>query len=262
MEANLILVDWLDVLIALGLVAVALGLVYFQGFGLERDLFVGTLRSLVQLIVLGYILVYIFRLKSIWITAGILLLMALIAALTARGRIKRPYPGAIPVLWFSIAVGSFVALSYITVVTMRDPQALTARYLIPLGGMIIGNVLNGLSLAGERFRSDLVAQRDRVECLLALGATSDRAAADCTRAAFVAAMIPTINALMVIGLIQIPGIMVGQVLSGVDPLIAARYQLLVMFMLVGGKVIALSLALRLGVRRYFTPDHQLRPELL
>jgi putative ABC transport system permease protein len=262
MEGELIIVGWADVLIALGLIAVAVGLTYFQGFGLERDLLVGTLRCLVQLVILGYVLVYLFRLESLWITTGILVVMALAAAFTARGRIKRPYPGAVPVLWFSITVGSFAALAYITVLTMRNPAALTARYLIPLGGMVIGNVLNGLSLSGERFRSDLAAQRDRVECLLALGATSDRAAADCTRAAFVAGMIPTINALMVIGLIQIPGIMVGQVLSGVDPLIAARYQLLIMFMLVGGKVVALSLALRLGARRYFTPDHQLRPELL
>jgi putative ABC transport system permease protein len=258
----LIAVDWWDVSIGLGLVAVAIGLASFQGFGLEKDIIVGTIRSILQLLFIGYALVYIFMITSVWLTSGILLVMGLIAAYTARGRIKKPYPKAIPILWFSLIVGTFVAVAFITRIAIRDPQALSARYLVPLGSMVIGNALNGLSLAGERFRAELIAQRDRVECLLAMGATSARAAADCARASFVAGMIPTINMMMVIGLIQIPGIMTGQVLAGVDPIYAARYQLLVLFMLLGGKVIVLSIALRLGGLRYFTPAHQLRGELL
>ncbi len=168
----------------------------------------------------------------------------------------------VPVLWISIATGTFFSVAYVTIVTMHDPTALTPQYLIPLGGMMVGNSLNALSLASERFRSELASNRDRVECLLSMGATSDRAASDCTRAAFTAAMIPTINALMVIGLIQIPGIMTGQVMAGVYPLTAAMYQLIVMFMIVGGKVIALSLGLKLSVRSYFTSEHQLRGELI
>ena len=262
MDSGLIVVDWYGVLISLGLVFVAIGLTWYNGFGLERDIAVGTLRSILQLAILGYILVYVFSIGYIWITAIILLAMAFIAALTAKGRIKRPYPGAIPILWFCITVGSFAALGYISILAISDPEALSPRYLIPLGGMAIGNVLNGMSLAGERFRSELEAQRDRIDVLLSMGADSARAARDCARAAFTAAMIPTINALMVIGLIQIPGIMVGLVLSGEDPMIAARYQMVIMFMLVGGKVIALTLGLRLSMRKYFTPEHQLRRELL
>jgi len=262
METELIQVDWLNVLVGLGLVAVAIGLSYFNGLGLERDIIVGTIRCIVQLAILGYALVYLFRLQCMWVIVLILLGMAFVAALTAKGRMKRPYPGTIPILWFSIAVGSFFALAYVTVITMADPLALTARYIIPLGGMAIGNTLNGISLAAERFRSELESQRDRVEVLLSMGADASRAAAEPARAAVAAGMIPTINALMVIGLVQIPGVMTGQILSGADPLVAARYQLIIMFMLVGGKVIALTLALRLAVKRYFTPEHQLRRELL
>jgi putative ABC transport system permease protein len=188
--------------------------------------------------------------------------MALIAAQTASARIKRPYPGAIPILWVSMAIGSFVSVAFLTKVAIGSPDALSPRYLVPLGSMMIGNALNGLSIGGERFRSELVAQRDRVESLLAMGATSGRAAADCTRAAFVAGMIPTINMMMVMGLIQIPGIMTGQILAGVSPIDAVRYQLLVLFMMVGGKVIVMSLALHWGGRKYFTQSHQLRTELL
>lgn len=262
MESGLIAVDWYGVIIALGLVVVAIGLTWFNGFGMERDLIIGTIRSILQLAILGYVLIYIFAIRQVWLTALILLVMALIAAYTAKGRIKRPYPGAIPILWFCITVGSFTALGYITVIAISDPEALKPRYLIPLGGMSIGNVLNGLSLAGERFRSELESKRDRIEVLLSLGADSSRAARDSARAAFTAAMIPTINALMVIGLIQIPGVMVGLVMSGEDPLIAARYQMVIMFMIVGGKVLSLILGLKLSMRKYFTPEHQLRRELL
>jgi len=262
MDNGMIIVDWLSVATGLGLAFVAIGLSYFQGFRMERDLIIGVVRAVLQLTILGYVLAYVFLIKSVWYTALILLLMAFAAAVTAKGRIKRPYPGAIPVLWISIAGGSFFAVTYITILTMADPQALTPRYLIPLGGMAIGNVLNGISLAGERFCSELESQRDRIEVLLSLGADSHRAAAESVRAAFTAAMIPTLNMLMVVGLIQIPGIMVGQVLTGTDPLIAARYQLLVLFMIVGGKTLSLTIGLRLAVRKYFTPEHQLRKELL
>jgi len=258
----MVIIDWMNVAIALGLIFVAIGLSYFNGFGLERDLAVGTIRSVLQLSILGFLLIYIFRLDSLVLNIGILVVMALIAAFTARNRIKKPFPGAIPVLWISIGAGSFFGMFYVTLVVMSGPEAITARTLIPLGGMMIGNTLNGISLATERFRSELEHRSDQVEVLLSLGANSARASADCARTAVKAAMIPTINALMVLGLIQIPGVMVGQVLSGIDPMVAARYQLVIMFMIVGGKVAALILGTMLTVKRYFTKDHQLRRELL
>jgi putative ABC transport system permease protein len=259
---SLLIVNWYNVLIGLGLIAIAVGLTYFQGFGMEKDIIIGTIRSILQLIFIGYALVYIFNIRSIWPTTGILAFMALIAAFTARGRIRPSYPGAVPILWFSMSVGSFVAVWMITKVAIHDPEATSPRYLVPLGSMMIGNALNGLSIGGERFRSELISQKDLVESLLAMGAPSKRAVADCVRTSFSAAMIPTINMMMVIGLIQIPGIMTGQVLAGVNPLDAARYQLLVIFMMCGGKVIVTSLALHLGARKYFTSAHQLRSELL
>ncbi len=262
MNGDLIVVDWIHVFIGLGLGAVAVGLSYFNGFRLERDITVGIFRSVIQLSILGYVLVYIFRIEAIWAIVLILIIMTLIAAFTAKGRIKHLYPGAIPILWVSIAAGSFFALAYITLLTLSDPMALSPRYLIPLGGMVVGNVLNGVTLAMERFRSELKNNRDRIEVLLSMGADSSEAASESARSSFTAAMIPLLNSMMVIGLIQIPGMMSGQVLTGADPLIAARYQILVMMMLLGGKVISLVFFLKLAVRKYFTPDHQLCRELL
>jgi putative ABC transport system permease protein len=262
MEGDLIVVSWLNVFVGLGLVAVAISLSFIYGFGLERDITIGIVRCVIQMAILGYVLVYVFQIKSMWIIVLMLLAMGVVAALTAKGRLKRPYPGAFPIMWLSITISSLFALAYVTIITMANPIALTPRYIVPLGGMVIGNTLNGITLGAERFRSELGSQRDRIEVLLSLGADSTRAASDCVKAAVSAGITPTINALMIIGLVQIPGIMSGQVLSGVDPLIAARYQLIIMFMLVGGKVMALAMAIRLSLKKYFTPEHQLRRELL
>lgn len=262
MNGDLIIVGWENVFIGLGLGAVAVGLSYFNGFRLERDITVGIFRTLIQLSILGYVLVYIFRIEAIWAIVLILITMTLIAAFTAKSRMKILYPGAIPVLWISISAGSFFALAYITLLSLSDPMAISPRYLIPLGGMAIGNVLNGVTLAMERFRSELKNNRDRIEVLLSMGADSSEAASESARNSFTAAMIPLLNSMMVIGLIQIPGMMSGQVLTGADPLIASRYQILVMMMLLGGQVISLTFFLKLAVRKYFTPDHQLCHELL
>jgi putative ABC transport system permease protein len=262
MNDSMINVGWINVVVGLGLVVIAIGLTYFNGFGFEKEIAYGIFRTILQLGILGYVLVYVLLIKQVWITVLILLAMSLIAAYTARGRIRRPYPGAIPVLWISISLGSFFALLYITMLTLSDPKALSPRYLIPLGGMVIGNVLNGITLAMERFRSELDGNKDRVEVLLAMGADSYEASRECAKASFVAAMIPMVNSLIIMGLIQIPGIMSGQILTGADPLIAAKYQILVMFMLLGGEVTSLALFLKLVVGKYFTPDHQLRRELL
>ena len=194
----------------------------------------------------------------------ILLVMAFIGAWTGRGRIKKPYPGALMILWVSITAGSFFALFYLTVLTMHGnlEQSMSPRYLIPLGGMAIGNVLNAVTLAGERFRSELESRRDQVEMLLAMGANSRRACHDCMKAAVTAGAIPMLNAMMIIGLIQIPGAMTGILLSEGNPVNAAMYQMLIMFMIVGSKVISMTLIMSLTVKKYFTQDHQLRREML
>ena len=262
MDTQMIIVSWPDVCISLGLVAVSVGLIISQGFGIHKDIMWGSFRSLLQLTILGYVLLYVFKITSLFILIGILVVMALVAAHTGRGRIKRPFPGALTILWFSIMAGSFFTVAFTTLLTMHNPLALTPQYLIPMAGMMIGNTLNGLSLGAERLKGELASRRDRVECLLAFGATADIAVKDCVRSAFAAGMIPTINSLMVMGLVQIPGIMTGQVLAGLDPLIAARYQLIILFMIVAAKTITLSIGLKFGARKYFTEAHQLRSELI
>jgi putative ABC transport system permease protein len=136
------------------------------------------------------------------------------------------------------------------------------RYLIPIGGMILGNAMTGASLAGERFQGELRARVDEVETLLALGFSGLEAVRDLYRSAIRAAMIPTINAMLAVGIVQLPGMMTGQILSGTSPLIAVKYQALVMLMITCAVALSSFLFLRLALRRYLTPAHQLRRSLI
>jgi putative ABC transport system permease protein len=129
-------------------------------------------------------------------------------------------------------------------------------------GMILGNTLNGVSLGLVSFTEAMVARRDEVETLLALGATRREAAQAPIRHAIRTGMTPIINAMMVVGLVSLPGMMTGQLLSGVDPIEAVKYQIVIMFLIAAATSLSTVLAVLLNFRRLFTRDHQFRHELL
>jgi putative ABC transport system permease protein len=123
--------------------------------------------------------------------------------------------------------------------------------------MILGNCLNGIALGLDRLLSDLAGQRGRIEALQSLGADPWEASQDLFRDALRAAMIPTINALMVVGIVSLPGMMTGQILAGVDPLLAVKYQIVVMLMLAAGTAVGSLLLLWLAFRRCFDERQRL-----
>jgi putative ABC transport system permease protein len=132
------------------------------------------------------------------------------------------------------------------------------RYVIPLGGMILGNAMTGAALAVERFTAEVRAGRLEIETALCLGATARQAADRAVRAAIHAALVPTINGMMIVGVVQLPGMMTGQILAGAPPLQAVRYQVVVMYMLAAAAALTSMSAALLAHRACFTPDHQLR----
>jgi putative ABC transport system permease protein len=133
--------------------------------------------------------------------------------------------------------------------------------VIPIAGMILGNSLNGVSLALDRMYGEVRARASEVEVRLCLGYSTWEAARPHVRAALRAGMTPTINALMVVGLVSLPGMMTGQILAGADPLTAVRYQIVVMLMIAGAVTIGSLLMVGLSFRRLFTAEDALRPEL-
>ena len=136
------------------------------------------------------------------------------------------------------------------------------QYLIPLLGMVLGNTLNGISLSLDRFMESLVNQRDQIETWLTLGATRWEAAHSQVREAIRVGMIPTINSMMVMGLVSLPGMMTGQILAGANPIDAVRYQIMIVFMIAAGAAIGIFSVVLLAFRTLFSPDHQLRLDRL
>jgi putative ABC transport system permease protein len=134
--------------------------------------------------------------------------------------------------------------------------------MIPISGMIIGNALNSATLTVNRFVSEITHRENEIEMYLSLGAPVKSAVHDSFMESIRAALIPNINGLMMVGLVQLPGIMTGQILAGIDPLIAIRYQIMIMYMWISTATMVDIIVLNLVYRQFFTPQMQLRNSLL
>jgi putative ABC transport system permease protein len=241
-------------LLTLGLVAVAVALSLYERLDLERDIGVAVVRSFVQLAAIGYVINFIFGLESIGAVTLLLAGMVLFAAWTSARRAEN-VPRAFLMAAVAVGVAAVATLGLLLTLRIVPP---TARYLIPLGGMVIGNAMNAASLTIMRIRDDVAEQKLKVEAALALGATSRQAVAPILRTALQNALIPLIDATKTTGIIFLPGAMVGMIIAGADPLEAVRLQIVVLYMLLGSVSIAAILVGTLSYRSFFTPRHQLK----
>jgi putative ABC transport system permease protein len=171
------------------------------------------------------------------------------------GRRLRPLPGAYVIAGVSITLAS--ALTLILLVGL-DIVPSTARYVVPLGGLVVGNAMNVVSVVGTRLREELEAERGAIETALALAASPTQATRPSLRRAIRVAMIPLIDNTKTIGLVFLPGAMTGMILAGADPLDAVKLQAIVMYMLIGTVTIAAASSGILIRRQLFTRSEQLR----
>lgn len=241
-----------DLALAAMLLLVAAGLSRWQRLGLEGRYLVGGLRAFLQLFAVGYVLVFVFDAARWWLVLSVLAIM-LVAGTAVAARAPAVASRRVrtwPISGAAMLLSSGLTLAYVTGVVLRVSPWYEPRHLIPLFGMIVGNAMNGAALAAERLQSEMLRQRASIEAYLALGATPARAAAEPVRKALTAALIPSINGLTVVGLVQLPGMMTGQVLAGASPLVAVRYQLVVACMLTCATALT-SVLVVLGYRRTF-----------
>ena len=185
-------------------------------------------RMLVQLILIGYVLTYIFNTSSSLLVVGILSLMLIAASVIALRPLQQKQPKLYLYTFVSIMIGGLFTLVLVIFGVLHLNPWYEPKFIIPLAGMIFANAMNAVSIAAERFESE----KSRNE-----GYKSARAKA------YKAALIPIINALFAVGLVSLPGMMTGQILSGIDPLIAVRYQMMVMLMILGSAGIAVAVYL-------------------
>jgi putative ABC transport system permease protein len=242
------------------LVLLAMVLSRRQKLGLEVDLLVGAVRAALQLIAVGFVLVLLFHTESVVLTVVALSVMLTVASLTAARRVKHG-PG-----WRALAPRAFVAIGVAFSVALLPVLAwvipvrplLAAQYAIPIGGMVMASGMNVVTLVFERLMATAHQQADVIDQALALGASPAQAMAPAQRQALRAAMMPTINALLTLGLVQLPGMMTGQILSGTSPVQAVRYQLVIMYQLVAVAAVAGTLAAVLLRRVLFDEEGRLQ----
>ena len=255
---TMIQLSWLDLTLAAGLILIAVGLSHWQQVGLTRDLVVGAVRSVVQLVLVGYVILYIFEFERWYFVLGALGFMVAVATRTAVRRQDKPTRELYGIVGVAMLVGSGLTMVYVGSVIVRTDPWYDPRYVIPLFGMIVGNAMNAAALAAERLAAEIDARRAEIEAYLALGATPSRATRDAVRRAIRASMIPMVNSLMVVGIVALPGMMTGQIIAGASPITAVRYQIVVMFMLMAAVTMTGTIVPMWYRRSFFTPAQQLR----
>ena len=245
-----------DLSIAAALILINGALSLMLKLGLERHLLWASVRTVVQLLAVGYLLGWVFGHADWYVVLPLMCLMTLVAGFSAASRGKRTYAGQLidsvvsvwSSSWLVAAIGLFVI---IRIRPWYEPQ-----YAIPILGMILGNTLTAVSLGIERMTQELMSGRNTIEMILALGGTRWEAAQSAARQAVRAGMMPTLNQMTVVGIVSLPGMMTGQVLAGENPESAVRYQIMIMFLIAAGSALGTVCAVLMTFRRLFSADHR------
>lgn len=237
-----------------GVVSIALGL------RMEKQLALASIRTVVQLLLVGQILKMVFDLSAPVPVLGVLAVMIAASGRAAITRPSRTFGGAYTRAFLTLALTGLLTTFTVTGLVIGVQPWFRAQYLVPLLGMVLGNTLTGISLCLDHLLETLDVQRDTVEMELALGATAWEAARAPVATSVRKGMIPIVNAMMVVGIVSLPGMMTGQILAGADPLEAVKYQIVVMFMLAAGTALGSVAMAYLTFRRLFDGRHRLRSE--
>jgi putative ABC transport system permease protein len=237
---------------------ICLGLVRWLGVAREKEILVASIRMTLQLILTGYVLVAVFEYPSPWISLLSVLVMEWFAVSTVIKRFDKqiafPLKRAMACSMFLGTLGSIAVFQFgvLNVTPWFNP-----RYFIPVSGMLIGNSMTGIALGAKTLVERMQLEKRQIEERLMLGATPFIATRECVRASFESAIVPTLNAMLGMGVVFLPGMMTGQILSGTSPQTAISYQIAIMFGILGAVALSVMLMLQWGVRTFFNAQAQL-----
>lgn len=236
------------------LVALAIAVSLWRRSELENDIAIAVVRSAVQLIAIGYVIQAIFDEDSLVLVFALIAVMVVFGAFTARRRAKK-VPHALVPLVVALGVAAAATLGLVIALGVFEP---TPRYLVPVGGMVVGNSMTSAAVALNRLGDEMTDRAREIEATLALGATATVAAAPSVRRSLRSGTITLVDQTKTTGLIFFPGTMVGMLLAGADPTDAVRLQLILLWTLLGSVALSALIATTLAYRNFFTPAQQLR----
>jgi putative ABC transport system permease protein len=257
------LLSYADLAAAAVLVVLNAILSLLLNLGVARALLVAAARTVVQLLLVGLVLRTVFALDSPLLVAAVAFAMLMAASYEIVSRQERRFAGA-----WGFGVGArtaMLATVFVTVfalVTLRPDPWFAPPVVIPLVGIVLGSVMNGVSISLNAFNTGVVRERAAIEARLALGADRSTALKPLQRAALRSGMIPIVNQMSAAGIITLPGMMTGQILAGMPPFEAAKYQILVLFLLAGASGLGALAATYVAVRRISDERDRLRLDRL
>lgn len=250
-------ISTLQLLLSFAFILVLLLISKIKGLSNQILIIVASLRMTIQLIITGYLLKYILKSDSPWITLLILVIMQAFAIFNVykRSKVKSAKLKQIIALCF---IGStLVSIFYYIIVVVGVRPWYDPRYFITICGMLIGNTMTGMSLAINSYKNSFKDQRDTIEAALMLGAKPKDAVAKISSEAFNSSILPTLNSMLGMGIVLLPGMMTGQILSGTDPMSAILYQVTIMIAIVGTVGITTSIFTSLAYKAFFNKREQI-----
>jgi putative ABC transport system permease protein len=256
MNTEYIDLNYVNLAFTLLMVAVAITFSIVEKLREETTILIATLRTAVQLLAVGFVLRYVFISHRWYVILGTLVLMNLFAGFDSARKIRNFK--AFSVVTFSIMISASVTLSVLIFLVIQPSPWFEPAYVIALGGMILGNTMNACSLFLGHLKEDLIVRKAEVEGLLSLGATPRQASFASIKTALKQSITPVMNSMMVVGIVFLPGMMVGQLsVQGITPISAAKYQIMVMYMILGAVSISVWLLSYFSIRLFFNDRFQL-----
>ena len=242
---------------AYGFSAVVFWILRRRGIRRERELLMAMVRMTLQLVLTGYVLIMIFDLSHPLMTIAVMLIMVGFAIRTVFKKFESQLFEALKkVIAVGMATGTLVCLIYFLVVVVRVRPWYDPQYFIPIAGMLIGNSMTGISLGIHTLLQGMSGDSDKVEEALLLGATPEAAVSPLINKAFEAAIMPTLQSMLGMGIVFLPGMMTGQILSGTVPTTAIAYQIAIMLGILGAVSLTVIFVLTYGSRTFFNDQAQ------
>lgn len=247
--------------LSIAYIFVLIMLIIFKSRGIkrEREVLIASTRMTVQLTIMGYILLFVFNNPSWWLTSIMIALMVSFAIYNAIKRVKFTMSKELKrLIAFSMTFGALLTAAFFIIIVLNVRPWFNPQYFIPIGGMIIGNSMTGISLGANKLCSSFEDKRIEIENSLMIGASPRAAAKEIVNNAFDTAILPTMNNMLTMGIVSLPGMMTGQILSGTFPITAIKYQIGIMLAILGSTAVCTVIFVTFGYRTFFTKDNRLR----
>lgn len=249
--AEMLGLDYSHIAIASSLIGVILLISYGLKLGIGRQIFIASIRTVLQLSLIGLILAWVFARSQWYEVLTILTMMTLIASFSASNRVKQPYNGVkLDSLVAILGSAWLVALMGVFLIFQNHPWYQPST-IIPVMGLILGNSLTAVSLCMSQLVASFHREQALINMQLSLSATPWEASQNLVKTAINNGIMPTINSMMVVGVVSLPGMMTGQILAGADPHQAVLYQIITMFMIATSSTLGCVIACGLVFRRFF-----------